>query len=60
MKERKLVLNFTKSNIEIKSEDGEINMGIPYRFDNQYGKENMQHFLAILGFAVKIKEGDKE
>jgi hypothetical protein len=52
----KLFVEFKKSNIEIKTEDGEISIGIPYRFDIQYGERNLMDLLGKLGFDVEIKK----
>lgn len=53
MKRRKLTVQFEKNNITIK-EKGNVSMGVPYRFDTQYGKDNMKQFLGRLGFNVEI------
>lgn len=55
MKKRKLIIKFEKSNITIK-EGKNFSIGIPYRFDIQYGKSNIKDLFEILGFDVEIKE----
>ena len=52
----KLFVEFKKSNIEIKTEDGEISIGIPYRFDIEFGRRNISDLLGKLGFDVEIKK----
>lgn len=56
MNKIKLFVVFTNSSIEIRSSDGRINTGIPYRFDTKYGIENITHLLMVLGFDVEIRK----
>jgi DNA-directed RNA polymerase subunit RPC12/RpoP len=52
---RKLIVEFKESNIEIRTVDGDINIGIPYHFDIKFGEKNLKHLLEVLGFCVTIK-----
>ena len=59
MNKGKLLVTLTSSSIEIRSLDGRINTGIPYRFDTKFGESNIKHLLEILGFDVEIQKEDK-
>lgn len=58
MERKKLIVTFKDSNIEIKTEDGDINIGIPYRFDIETGEQNLKQLLGKLGFDV-VREQKK-
>jgi len=58
MKE-KLLVEFKRVNIEIKSTDGKINCSIPYCFDIEYGEKNIKYLFEHLGFEVEMKKEKK-
>ena len=59
MNKNKLFVTLTRTGIEIRSLDGKINAGIPYRFDTKFGESNIKHLLRILGFDVEIRKEGK-